>query len=1234
MLSNKRSRIFVSLLTLVICLGVLAVGTRAQGPTAADPSQVEAANTTVRTNESGSNPDNNIVVQKSVSNSTVIASGTEITYVVTISNTTNATATNVAFNDALPYNTRFNSISGADFIFSSSDYTARISPSTGITLSPGQSTQAVYVVEHNDAACNVPIENVATVTQGGKTYQATNTSVAYDQIGSLFEMEQANVVGAPIGGDSFTLNGLNFFTETSNELGWHHGVPISPTYLGAPGASQVWGTNLGGFYTDTNSAFADQTLTGTLDLTNIPNSGAPVYLSWQQYLDFLTGFNRAQVIIQDGSTSNTIYDTGTTANGIKATNGWELSSVDVRQYVGKKVLLIFRFTTDGNNINSVLGATKPHFGWYIDDLAVGSCNAPALTLNKVASTSPSSCTTSSVSGASSKKESKSGFSGLLVTPNTEVYYCFAVENTGNLTLTNHVLSDNKLRDGEIITGSTASDYPSSEVVALQTNGLAPLGVTNTFDLLRGTNITPTAVITQLTVNTATWSARFEDVDYYNIITDTNDKGYTTIASTGEALELKDDSELTVTLPFNFSLFDVNYTSGENVVVGNNGGLLFQNIISDVLPTNAPLPLTGTHGVSSTQGQGIFPLWDDWATGRVYSDVRGTSPNREWVIEWQVPHKLISGANPVFSTTNKVVFQAIMYETTNDVVFVYNDVTLDNATYSNGASATIGLSNRQAETRQYSFNRATLQDGLEVRIGKSIQETASASVGIQDAMVALSMTVSNDGTCSLSGMDTAKVIAGQNATVCYYLVNHGTVTMTHVSLTDTRIMGMNRLTNSDLTVDLGVYRNTNTLVFSDTFAPTDNMVINGASDVVASNKYPFRTSKNGGTTYNFTDIGFGSGANQGTKLTMNAQDNGEADVTMDFDFMYYGTVSNQIRVGNNGGLLFGVSGAGDVSPNNTKLGNAEHGLAIFPYWDTFEGEQGGVYHKTFGTAPNRRLVIQWDEIQHFDQSTDQGTFQAILYEGTNEIKFQYQDLDFGAHSPASNQTENFNFGASATVGLNHNANDAHEYSFNNEVQGSNISPTLNVTNSMAILWSPLNDATGSDRVTITVNYTPSIKLTKTVGTAQGVCATTDEITVTAGTTVYYCYTVENTGNTTFNSNTLHDDKLGLTVLFNSTQLTLEPGQITDTVSLGTSSLQAVITTDTLNTATWTAFSNPISRGIAVATDTAKVNTILPPTAVEIGELGVSRSSGLPLGSLVVGMLLLVAGGYVVHRRRMQ
>ena len=1226
MLSSKHTRIFVSLLTLVLCLGVLAIGARAEDPGPEESSQARAAEALAPSTESGPNPDVNIRIYKTVSNSTVIKTGDEIVYKINVSNTTSANMSSVQFSDPIPHNTRFNytdvNNSSAGYLFEESQY--RLTKTISTLTAGGTEETLVFRVESNDSACNVPIENTAKAVVSNKTYQVTRKAIAYDQLYTVYNMEAVSV------SNNLFMSNTNFFTETSSERGWQLGNTFTPTFLGPASGSNIWGTNLSGPYFDNGESFKDQTLTGTLDLTGVPK-GFPVYLVWQQYLNFQTPFNNAEVIIKDGTTSQSIYNSTTVlGNGVVDTNGWELQRINVQDYAGRQVLLIFRFTTQGNNAN------QSSFGWYVDDIALGACNVTGLTLNKVASTSPAACTTTSTGSASSKKESKRGLSGLQITRNTEVYYCFAVKNTGNVTLTNHTLYDNKLRDTEIITSQTATNFPSQlDLVDLQTNGLGPLAVTNTHDLLNG-SITPTAVISQNTVNTATWSASILNTSYYDIMTSTghSDKGFTSISSTGKALELKDDSELTVTTPFVFSLFGQQYLTHTKVVVANNGGILFGNTISDVAATNTPLPLTRTQGVDATQGQAIFPMWDDWGTGNVYSDVRGTSPSREWVIQWQVPHKSVGG-------TNNVVFQVIIYESSNNIVFVYNDVNVGNSTYNSGASATVGLSNRLTETRQYSFNKAELQDGLEIRFRNIIQATASEEVSIQHASVTMSATVSTNGSCSATNPSHVTLPVGQNVTLCYYLVNHGTVTMTNYSLTDTR-PGYTQ-TNGSFTLP----PSSTLLVSQTTFVANESMMINAGSTVVASNKYPYRTSKDtlNPITYDFQDIGRVASnglpnANIGTRLTMDGGvvDNAEGNVTMPFDFMFYGKTSNKLRIGNNGGILFDAS-AGDVSPNNTKLSNFEHPFAIFPYWDTFEGDQGGVYYTTTGTAPNRMFIVQWDDIQHFEQSTDQGTFQAILYEGSNNIKFQYEDVNFGTNAPSSSNNEEFNYGASATIGLNHFGNssnsllgDAHEYSYNNLRQSSLLTnTTAQVTNSFAIHWYPMSTS-ASDKITVTVTYSPSIELTKTVGTQSGVCATTDQITVTAGTTVYYCYTVKNTGNTTLDNNILSDDKLGLTILFDASQLTLAPGEMADTVSLGTSNLQAVIMTDTMNTAAWIASS---ALGTApTVTDTAKVNVLLPPTAVEVGELGVSRPIGLPLGSLVVGMLLLVAGGYIVHRRREQ
>ena len=102
------------------------------------------------------------------------------------------------------------------------------------------------------------------------------------------------------------------------------------------------------------------------------------------------------------------------------------------------------------------------------------------------------------------------------------------------------------------------------------------------------------------------------------------------------------------------------------------------------------------------------------------------------------------------------------------------------------------------------------------------------------------------------------------------------------------------------------------------------------------------------------------------------------------------------------------------------------------------------------------------------------------------------------------------------------------------------------------------------VTACAEPTASISLDKTVGTVPAVCASTDSITVNTGTSVYYCYTVTNTGAATFEFHDLVDDQLG--TLLDDAPFTLAPGDSAELI------VPDVATAPVTNTATWTAATN--------------------------------------------------------------
>ncbi|NPA42656.1 MAG: hypothetical protein GXO27_01320, partial [Chlorobi bacterium] len=159
----------------------------------------------------------------------------------------------------------------------------------------------------------------------------------------------------------------------------------------------------------------------------------------------------------------------------------------------------------------------------------------------------------------------------------------------------------------------------------------------------------------------------------------------------------------------------------------------------------------------------------------------------------------------------------------------------------------------------------------------------------------------------------------------------------------------------------------------------------------------------------------------TGTALGLADDGEAYVQLPFDFQLGTIVSRDLVVGNNGGVLFGVT-SGNVHYNNLPLSDASVRPGFYPFWDDIGANGGDVYWEVKGTAPNRYFVIEWYDRPRYGTS-DGGTFELILYEGTNEIEFRYLDLDFGSSY--------YNYGASATIGVKSDIA-AYEYSYNTPI----------------------------------------------------------------------------------------------------------------------------------------------------------------------------------------------------------
>ncbi|GEM_PF-1054018 len=227
---------------------------------------------------------------------------------------------------------------------------------------------------------------------------------------------------------------------------------------------------------------------------------------------------------------------------------------------------------------------------------------------------------------------------------------------------------------------------------------------------------------------------------------------------------------------------------------------------------------------------------------------------------------------------------------------------------------------------------------------------------------------------------------------------------------------------------------------------------------------------GGARYNWID------ATDGTPL--NLGDDDEANVTLPFAFTFYGVSSTAIRVGNNGGLIFNAT-TGDLPFTNADLGTTTYNNLIVPFWDDIDSDAGNVYYKVVGTPPYRIFVLEWYDRPHFSNVGD-ATFELLLYETTNNIKFQYQDVVFG--------NTLYDYGASATVGIRQSGNNYLQYSYNQPVLSDGLAICFRYPGSppcdpLDVPWFGTSIASGTVPAGGSLSWTNAFTASPDLGVAQ-------------------------------------------------------------------------------------------------------------------------------------------------------
>jgi len=127
----------------------------------------------------------------------------------------------------------------------------------------------------------------------------------------------------------------------------------------------------------------------------------------------------------------------------------------------------------------------------------------------------------------------------------------------------------------------------------------------------------------------------------------------------------------------------------------------------------------------------------------------------------------------------------------------------------------------------------------------------------------------------------------------------------------------------------------------------------------------------------------------------------------FNFDFFGNTYSNFHVTSNGLVMFGSGTTQWTNQNIPNTSGADNYIA--PFWDDLIiHATGDIMYQTIGTAPNRKLVIQYTNMSFWNSDVLFGTIQVILHEGSNNIQMQYRSIVDLSSDRAS--------GNSATIGL--------------------------------------------------------------------------------------------------------------------------------------------------------------------------------------------------------------------------
>lgn len=236
-------------------------------------------------------------------------------------------------------------------------------------------------------------------------------------------------------------------------------------------------------------------------------------------------------------------------------------------------------------------------------------------------------------------------------------------------------------------------------------------------------------------------------------------------------------------------------------------------------------------------------------------------------------------------------------------------------------------------------------------------------------------------------------------------------------------------------------------------------------------------------YNYSNIAFSPVSGSGIPVVL-TDDQLSASLPVGFTFNFFCTDYTQFYISSNGFISFDpLAGNGCCSGQVLPDANSPNNLISFAWEDLNPSLGGTIEYFTTGSAPNRKLVVNFLNIQHYSGGFPVTT-QLILYETTDKFEIHTTDMptDGGQHTMGAENSDGSI--AVAVAGRN-----SASWSASNE--GIRFSP---LQMSYSITWKDENNFTigTTDDIAVSPDSASSYYLT----VSDGACNLSDTVSISA------------------------------------------------------------------------------------------------------------------------------------------